>query len=261
MRPPPGEERRLSIVLVPHGGRDSRTFHLSYRRLRALALLAGLLGVGLALMAGSWWYLAARASRTARLERQVAEMVGDRERLVSLVQRLENIEDQYEKIRVMFGASDAAPPSDAWLPPPAAPRRAAGSEPRRAGPTAPTVWPLTERGFITQGLHDGIEGRHPGLDVAVPTGSYIRAAGGGVVTDVGEDAVYGRYVVIDHGSGYATLYGHASISLVELGQTVRERQIIALSGSTGRSTGPHLHFEILVEGEPVDPLTMVEQPT
>jgi len=73
--------------------------------------------------------------------------------------------------------------------------------------------------------------------------------------------VYGRYVVIDHGQGYATLYGHASLNLVSLGQTVREREVIALSGSTGRSTGPHLHFEILIDGEPVDPLTMVQQPT
>jgi murein DD-endopeptidase MepM/ murein hydrolase activator NlpD len=66
--------------------------------------------------------------------------------------------------------------------------------------------------------------------------------------------------VIDHDGGYATLYGHASANLVTLGQVVRERQIIALSGSTGRSTGPHLHFEVLVDGAPVDPLTFVEQP-
>jgi murein DD-endopeptidase MepM/ murein hydrolase activator NlpD len=67
--------------------------------------------------------------------------------------------------------------------------------------------------------------------------------------------------VIDHGEGYSTLYGHASLHLVTLGQQVRERQVIALSGSTGRSTGPHLHFEVLVNGEHVDPLTVVQQPT
>lgn len=123
------------------------------------------------------------------------------------------------------------------------------------------MWPLTERGFVTQGLHNaGGAEDHPGLDVAVATGSYIRAAGGGSVVDVGDDAVYGRFVVIDHGQGYATLYGHASETFVTLGQHVRERQVIALSGSTGRSTGPHLHFEILVEGAPVDPLDLVEQP-
>jgi murein DD-endopeptidase MepM/ murein hydrolase activator NlpD len=125
----------------------------------------------------------------------------------------------------------------------------------------PSVWPLTERGFVTRGLHEGLEGEHPGLDVAVASDSYIRASGGGTVVDVGEDAVYGRFVVIEHGDGYSTLYGHASATLVSLGQQVRERQVIALSGSTGRSTGPHLHFEVLVDGEPVDPLTVVQQPT
>jgi murein DD-endopeptidase MepM/ murein hydrolase activator NlpD len=114
---------------------------------------------------------------------------------------------------------------------------------------------------VTQGLHAGSAGGHPGLDIAVPSDSYIRAAGGGRVSDVGEDAVYGRFVVIDHGGGYSTLYGHASTTLVTLGQEVRERQVVALSGSTGRSTAPHLHFEVLLEGEPVDPLTMVQQPS
>jgi murein DD-endopeptidase MepM/ murein hydrolase activator NlpD len=77
---------------------------------------------------------------------------------------------------------------------------------------------------------------------------------------VGEDEVYGGFVVIDHGEGYTSLYGHASSTLVSLGQRVRQNEVIALSGSTGRSTAPHLHFEILLNGEAVDPLTMVQQP-
>jgi murein DD-endopeptidase MepM/ murein hydrolase activator NlpD len=98
------------------------------------------------------------------------------------------------------------------------------------------------------------------LDVAVPADTYVRAAGAGVVVDVGEDLVYGRFVSLDHGGGYRSLYGHASETLVELGQRVRRNEVIALSGSTGRSTAPHLHFEILLNGEPLDPLTMVRQP-
>ena len=99
-----------------------------------------------------------------------------------------------------------------------------------------------------------------GVDIAVPTDSYIRAAGGGTVVDGGEDPVYGRFVVLDHGEGYSSLYGHASQILVERGQRVRKNEVIALSGSTGRSTAPHLHFEILLNGEAVDPLSMVTQP-
>jgi murein DD-endopeptidase MepM/ murein hydrolase activator NlpD len=123
------------------------------------------------------------------------------------------------------------------------------------------MWPLTERGFITQALLEGAQGDHPGLDIAVPSDSYIRAAGGGTVVDVDEDDVYGRFVVIDHGGGYSTLYAHASLHLVARGQRVRAREVVALTGSTGRSTAPHLHFEILLNGEAVDPLLLVQQPT
>jgi murein DD-endopeptidase MepM/ murein hydrolase activator NlpD len=254
--------RKLTIMIVPDGAQESRTFHLSYRTLRAFAALGIFAALALTVMAGSWWYLAARAARASELQREVEVMTRDRARVAALVQRLETIEAQYVRIRDLFGRVQTDALSDVWLPPTASPRRTAGRQGQpQVGPTLPSVWPLTERGFVTRGLHEGLAGEHPGLDIAVATDSYIRASGGGTVTDVGEDAVYGRFVVIEHREGYSTLYGHASTTLVSPGQQVRERQVIALSGSTGRSTGPHLHFEVLIDGEPVDPLTVVEQPT
>jgi murein DD-endopeptidase MepM/ murein hydrolase activator NlpD len=98
------------------------------------------------------------------------------------------------------------------------------------------------------------------VDIAIPTDSYVRAAGPGRVLRVGEDPFYGFFVVLEHEDGYQTVYGHNSTILVVRGQTVRRNQVIALSGSTGRSTAPHLHFEILLDGLPVDPLSIVEQP-
>jgi murein DD-endopeptidase MepM/ murein hydrolase activator NlpD len=255
------EQRSLTIMVVPDGARESKSIRLSYRLLRGLAAAGAVGALALTVMAGSWWYLAARASRVPALEREVALMTRDRERVQALVQRLETIEDQYVRIRDLFGHAPNDPLSDVWIPPTATRRAGARQTRPERGPTRPEVWPLTERGFVTRGLHEGLEGEHPGLDVAVPSDSYIRASGGGTVIDVGEDAVYGRFLVIDHGAGYATLYGHASTTLVNLGQAVRERQVIALSGSTGRSTGPHLHFEVLVNGEPIDPLTVVDQPS
>lgn len=254
-------DRKLTIMIVPDGARESTTFHLSYFTLRGLAALGALTALGLTVMAGSWWYLAARAARASDLQAEVEVMTRDRARVTALVQRLETIEAQYTRIRDLFGRAQEGALSDVWLPPPTTPRRAAGSAQPQEGPSLPNVWPLTERGFVTRGVHEGLEGGHPGLDIAVATDSYIRAAGGGTVVDVGDDAVYGRFVVIEHGRGYSTLYGHASLHLVTLGQEVRARQVIALSGSTGRSTGPHLHFEVLVDGEHVDPLTVVQQPT
>ena len=95
---------------------------------------------------------------------------------------------------------------------------------------------------------------HTGMDMAVPTGTPIRAALSGTVTVSKYNAGgYGYYIMIDHGSGLATLYGHCSRLLVRAGQTVEAGDIIALSGSTGRSTGPHLHFEVRIHGERTDP--------
>ena len=95
---------------------------------------------------------------------------------------------------------------------------------------------------------------HTGMDLAVPTGTPIRAALSGTVTaSAYNQGGYGYYVIIDHGSGLSTLYGHCSQLLVPVGRTVEAGDVIALSGSTGRSTGPHLHFEVRVNGERTNP--------
>ncbi|CAB3674650.1 M23 family metallopeptidase [Paraburkholderia rhynchosiae] len=94
---------------------------------------------------------------------------------------------------------------------------------------------------------------HPGLDLVAKTGTPILAAAGGRVAFAGEKSGYGNAVEIDHGNGLMTRYGHASRIAVHVGDLVLPRQYIADVGSTGRSTGPHLHFEVLVNGAPVDP--------
>lgn len=98
---------------------------------------------------------------------------------------------------------------------------------------------------------------HAGQDLAVPTGTQIRAAADGVVVSVlptSSSGGYGNYTCISHGNGLATCYAHQSQFLVTKGQTVKRGQVIGLSGSTGFSTGPHLHFEVRVNGTPVNPL-------
>ncbi|MGF6573107.1 murein DD-endopeptidase MepM/ murein hydrolase activator NlpD [Paraburkholderia sp. GAS333] len=94
---------------------------------------------------------------------------------------------------------------------------------------------------------------HSGIDLVAKTGTPILAAAGGRVVFAGEEAGYGNAVEIDHGNGLMTRYGHASKLVVHVGDLVLPRQYIADVGSTGRSTGPHLHFEVLVNGMPVDP--------
>ena len=94
---------------------------------------------------------------------------------------------------------------------------------------------------------------HHGLDIATPTGSLIRAARAGKVTKTGWLGVYGLAVMVDHGNGVQTLYAHNSKLLVKVGDQVVGGEGISLSGNTGNSTGPHLHFEIRANGKTVDP--------
>jgi murein DD-endopeptidase MepM/ murein hydrolase activator NlpD len=96
---------------------------------------------------------------------------------------------------------------------------------------------------------------HSGLDLAAPTGTPIYATADGVVTKSGWGRGYGNYVEIDHGNGLVTRYGHASRLLVSVGETVKVNQQIAAVGCTGRCTGPHLHYEVVKNGERQNPAT------
>ncbi len=94
---------------------------------------------------------------------------------------------------------------------------------------------------------------HSGIDIGANTGDNIYAALSGTVVKAKESYDYGKFVTIDHGDGLVTIYAHCSKLLVEVGDTVEKGQVIALAGSTGWSTGPHLHFEIRVNGIRIDP--------
>jgi len=105
----------------------------------------------------------------------------------------------------------------------------------------------------------GEEGFHKGLDFAGTAGEPVVAVAAGVVTWVGERSGYGTLVEINHGNGYVTRYAHNESALVAVGQTVTRGEQIALMGSTGHSTGPHVHFEVLHNGTQIDPLTFVNR--
>jgi murein DD-endopeptidase MepM/ murein hydrolase activator NlpD len=94
---------------------------------------------------------------------------------------------------------------------------------------------------------------HQGLDLAAPTGTEVYAARDGVVAELGDDPVYGKYLIIRHGDNWASLYGHLSEITVGLQRSVRSGSLIGKVGSTGQSTGPHLHFELRQYGRAQDP--------
>jgi len=115
------------------------------------------------------------------------------------------------------------------------------------------------QGYITSGFgtradpFTGGRAHHLGLDFSAHIGDPVLAAAGGVVSFAGVKNGYGNVVEVDHGNGYSTLYGHNSRLIVRVGDIVRAGQQLAKAGSTGRSTGPHVHFEVHVNGRPVNP--------
>lgn len=122
------------------------------------------------------------------------------------------------------------------------------------------AWPVPESTRIASPfgyrIHPtlGIRKLHTGVDLSVPQGTQVHVVEEGTVRRASEDAVNGRVLIIDHGQGVTTAYCHNSELLVRVGQRVKRGELISLSGNTGRSTGPHLHYQLELASQPVDPL-------
>lgn len=252
----PGD--RWTVLLLRPGDTESRRVDLASpgKLLLILGITLAIFLLGIA--AGRLWEHGRAGDRVAELEGELTELQGERERLRGLATRLQSIEASYERIRSALGGEVAASERDVLLPPlsgaDGARVQSVREDPAAAEP--PWAWPLAQRGFVTRSFGsplDAAPGGHPGLDVAVPEGSYVRSVGPGVVAEAGRDSVYGFYVRIAHRDNLSSLYAHNSWVFVGAGDTVERLEVIALSGSTGRSTAPHLHFEVERNGVTLDP--------
>jgi murein DD-endopeptidase MepM/ murein hydrolase activator NlpD len=257
--PDGADERNLTIIVVPHGELDTRSFVISYGKLKVLIIagVAMLLGFGIVL--AIFFPLLSQGLQAGAMEEQVALLRRERAEVIRLAQELAKVEAQYERVRQMLGADIVNGDSIPILPPLRQDTTTISLLDEAADAQPIDLWPLQERGFITRSVNDA-RATHTGLDIAVRANAYIRAAGGGTVRVAGVDEIYGQYVVIDHGGELESVYGHASKLFVTAGDRVRRAEVIGLTGSTGRSTAPHLHFEIRKGGKAVDPLAFVRQP-
>ena len=131
--------------------------------------------------------------------------------------------------------------------------------------STPTIWPV--KGLVTAGYgyrqspFTGQREMHEGLDVAAPHGSSILATANGVVSFSGPLAAFGNVVFINHGHGFTTFYAHNSSNRVKEGQQVKRGEVIAYVGTSGRTTGPHVHYEVQVNGTTVNPLKYIVDPS
>ena len=127
--------------------------------------------------------------------------------------------------------------------------------------STPSVWPV--RGYLSATFGNRIDpftaqkDFHPGIDISTPVGANVHAPADGIVISVGVQGGYGNAVLIDHGYGVVTRYGHLSGFAVKPGQRVKRGEVIAYVGSTGRSTGPHLHYEVWVRDQAQNPIHFI----
>jgi len=127
----------------------------------------------------------------------------------------------------------------------------------------PTIWPV--RGRIEAGFGqrlDPFSGEgvfHSGVDISAPLGTRVEAGGDGIILEAGWDSGYGNAIVVDHGYGVATKYGHLSKIFVVVGQEVKRGQVIGAVGMTGKATGPHLHYEVILKDTPVNPMKYLHE--
>lgn len=127
--------------------------------------------------------------------------------------------------------------------------------------STPSIWPV--KGWVTSDFgyrispFTGLKEFHEGIDIATRIGTPVISPANGVVTEIGMDRGLGRYLVITHGYGFKTKYGHLSEVIVKKGEKVKRGTKIAKVGNTGRSTGPHLHYEVFVKNVAVDPMNYI----
>ncbi len=257
--------RQLSIIVVPHDEGHTRNFRLSYRLLYVFGavLVIGLVAqVAFMVTYGHILLAAERATvlgiENRRLRNQVAQ-------IDSLKIELLRAQALAVQIKQMLGVDLSREDSllvASWSPTASSPapfvdegEAVDAPEQRNMLAALPALWPV--KGYVTRGFYvtggENSTRYHPGIDIAADKDTPVVAAADGVVDAAGWDETYGWMVRIDHGYGIHTLYGHNARNLVKVGDRVTRGQTIALLGSTGKSTAPHLHFEVRRNGVPVNP--------
>ncbi|OQX84640.1 MAG: hypothetical protein B6D63_04070 [Candidatus Latescibacteria bacterium 4484_7] len=249
----------FSIIIVPHDLKKTRTYKVPYRLFYTLLILLGIGLVVIIIFVATYGRVLLQAREAAGLEKQVEELTKRTETMGELRRNLAHMTAMNIQIKRMLGMEiDTVSTSEAGM----VDRNSRG-EPlsssmnkEQALRAIPTFWPV--RGYITRGFNiaGGKNGPsyHPGIDIAVDEGTPVLASASGVVSETGWDDVYGYYVEIDHGYGLKSFYGHNQRVVVKKDERVVRGQTIAYSGNTGKSSAPHLHFEITRDNVPVNPL-------
>ena len=229
-----------------------------FKRTLPLGVARGLIVLGIALafavvaalmVASASLY---RLGRLSYLEHRNRTLEFEFSRMAELRERLERLEAEKARMAAMLGV-ELTPPAIDWSSVPldstALPEWAVGEW---GGRPVPVLTPI-ERYVLSRQF----DSEHAGLDMAAQSGTSVRSAADGVVVEADTDSVFGRFLLVRHPGEYATYYGHLSDWRAVAGDTVRAGQTIGLVGTTGRSSAPHLHFEVRRDGSQVDPTSII----
>lgn len=244
--------RKISLIIAPHGSSKSWTRVLPLPLLVGLAAALLVVCFLLVILAIRVLDLSAHVRETAELRRENEnlrhQLLGMRD-LEREIIRLQEFEVRFRR----WAGLDLPGKAVASRTSPGLRDLDWEEEDLAAIPSLP---PLS--GWISRGFEPGAEG-HEGIDIPGAKGTPISAAAAGVVRFAGWDETYGNVVVLDHENGYTSLYGHNDSLLVKTGEEVRRRQSIARLGSTGRSSAPHVHFEVRLNEHALDPALLVSR--
>lgn len=246
--------KELSFFIASNYSTNSLRFSLPLWMVRLLAGVAGflaLLVVGALVMVLAGTY---RLSRLSYLEHRNRTLEAEFTKVVALRRQLEQVEEQSRKMATMLGI-DKTPAPVNWDSLPLDSQalsewvkgKAWGSQ------LVPRLVPVEEYA-VSQRAKQG----HLAVDLAAAVGAVVRATADGVVEQRGEDRQYGRFLLLVHGQGYESYYGHLKDWNVDKGDSVQAGQTIGWVGMTGRSTAPHLHFEIRKGGLRIDPAAVIK---
>jgi murein DD-endopeptidase MepM/ murein hydrolase activator NlpD len=258
--------KEFSVIIVPHDHRTTWNLRVSYRMAILFAVLAGVSVVSGIVFVITYGRIATAANRSMLLGRENERMRSELAQVDSLKIELIRLQSLGLQFKGMLGIPLSPEDSAlvASLSPvaksPAIPSveedgGVGAGEQRLMLDSMPSMWPV--KGYVT--MEFSITGGeksphyHPGMDIAAARNSPVVVAADGVVEASAYDEVYGWMVEVDHGYGIRSVYGHNSRNLVNIGDRVTRGKTIAFVGSTGKSTAPHLHFEVRENGVPVDP--------
>lgn len=242
-------------MVIPDGADNRRGFRIRQSLFKLLVSLAILITIGIILFFIFYGKLLTRAALADKLENENERLLRYQYKVKLLEENLQQTREIVGRLTELAGISIEFPeiPSDSSIFTTLDEKGMAILSRPADDWTVPSGLPIA--GFISQDFEvEDDKHYHPGVDIACAEGTPVLATAGGEVILAAFDSTYGYMVVVQHSDEYTTIYGHNKELLVETGQMVLPGSRLALSGNTGVSTAPHLHYEVRMNGEPIDPM-------